>query len=304
MGKTVLVAGGSGFIGSRLVEMLQERGHRVRLLTRTPRADNHYPWDPVNGQIAEEAVRGAQVVINLAGAGIADKRWTPARKRLIIESRVKSAAVLRDAFQRLGHLPEVYLAASAIGYYGNAGEREMTEDDSPADKGFLSTSTVEWEAATESISALGVRTVALRIGIVLEQGGGALREIARPLRFGIGAYFANGQAWYSWIHRDDVCRMFLWAMDAPHAEGIYNAVAPHPVCNRDLVRATARAMGRPALLVPAPAFALRLMLGEMADVVLNSTRVSAAKVARAGFSFQYPTVEEALQHIFGPRKNR
>ncbi len=300
MDKTILIAGGSGFIGVRLVELLQAQGHHVRLLTRTPRAKNHFGWEPLAGRIDDAALRDAQVVVNLAGAGIAERRWTPARKQLIVDSRVRSADVLREAFQRLKHFPEAYLAASAIGYYGNSGERWMTEDDPPADQGFLSTSTVEWEAATERIGALGVRTVALRIGIVLEQAGGALREIIRPLRFGLGAYFADGQAWYSWIHRDDVCRMFLWAMENPRAEGIYNAVAPYPVRNRELVQATARAMGRSALFVPVPAFALRLMLGEMADVVLNSTRISADKILNAGFSFRYPTVEEALQHIFEP----
>jgi uncharacterized protein (TIGR01777 family) len=301
MAKTVLVAGGSGFIGSRLVERLQAEGHRVRLLTRTPRAEHHFGWNPADGQIDDEAVRGADVVINLAGAGIAEKRWTPERKKLIISSRVDSARVLGQAFRRLQHLPQAYLAASAIGYYGNSGERLMTENDPPADQGFLSTSTIAWEQATETIAAMGIRTVTLRIGIVLEQSGGALREIIRPLRWGIGAYFGDGQAWYSWIHRDDVCRMFLWAMDTTGAEGIYNAAAPNPVRNRELVRATARAMGRRALLMPAPVFALRVLLGEMADVVLNSTRVSADKVRQEGFSFQFPTLEEALADIFRPK---
>ncbi len=301
MAKTVLVAGGSGFIGSRLVERLQAEGHRVRLLTRTPRAEHHFGWNPADGQIDDEAVRGADVVINLAGAGIAEKRWTPERKKLIISSRVDSARVLGQAFRRLQHLPQAYLAASAIGYYGNSGERLMTENDPPADQGFLSTSTVAWEQATETIAAMGIRTVTLRIGIVLEQSGGALREIIRPLRWGIGAYFGDGQAWYSWIHRDDVCRMFLWAMDTTGAEGIYNAAAPNPVRNRELVRATARAMGRRALLMPAPVLALRMLLGEMADVVLNSTRVSADKVRQEGFSFQFPTLEEALADIFRPK---
>jgi uncharacterized protein (TIGR01777 family) len=301
MAKTVLVAGGSGFIGSRLVERLQAEGHRVRLLTRTPRAEHHFGWNPADGQIDDEAVRGADVVINLAGAGIAEKRWTPERKKLIISSRVDSARVLGQAFRRLQHLPQAYLAASAIGYYGNSGERLMTENDPPADQGFLSTSTIAWEQATETIAAMGIRTVALRIGIVLEQSGGALREIIRPLRWGIGAYFGDGQAWYSWIHRDDVCRMFLWAMDTTGAEGIYNAAAPNPVRNRELVRATARAMGRRALLMPAPVLALRMLLGEMADVVLNSTRVSADKVRQEGFSFQFPTLEEALADIFRPK---
>jgi len=301
MSRTILLAGGTGFIGSRLANLLRSQGYTVRLLTRTPHGPDQFVWDPMSGKIDDAAVAGADIVINLAGAGIADKRWTSTRKKLIVDSRVRSAYLLRDAFQRTGHLPEAYLSAAAIGYYGNSGEDRVNENSAPVGKGFLVESCTEWEQAAESIGAMGIRTTIFRIGIVLDKSGGALREIVKPLRFGIGAYFGDGSAWYSWIHRDDLCRAFLWAAENTQAEGIYNVVAPHPARNKALVKTTAKAMRQPALFVPAPEFALRLILGEMADAVLFSNHVSAEKIIQAGFHFQYPELEGALAEIFQKR---
>lgn len=298
---TILLAGGTGFIGSRLQTMLRERGHTVRLLSRRPKGVDQFAWDPLAGALDETALRGADAVVNLAGAGIADKRWTPARKRLLLESRTKSAALLRDAFQRAGQRPEVYVSASAIGYYGDSDEQLMRENDPPVGSGFLAQTCQVWEQAAGEVAALGIRTVVLRIGIVLDQTGGALHEIVRPLRFGIGAYFGDGRAWYSWIHRDDVCRAIIFALENRQIEGAFNAVAPHPVRNRELVKAAAKARQRPAFLAPAPVFALRLALGEMADAILQSNRVSAEKLTQTGFIFQYPELDAAMAEIFQRR---
>lgn len=295
----ILIAGGTGFIGARMAEMFRSKGHNVRILTRTPRGAGQFGWDLVAGTIDDQAVAGADVVINLAGAGIADGRWTPARKKLLIDSRVQSAHLLRDAFQRLQHFPKAYLSISGIGYYGNSGENWVYETDTPADNGFMVQCCAAWELGVEEIGALGIRTVIFRAGIVLDKNGGALREMSRPLLFGIGGYFADGQAWYSWIHRDDLCRMFLWAAETPAIEGIFNAVAPHPARNVDFIKAVAKAMHKPALFIPAPAFALRLVFGEMADTILFSNRVSAEKVIAAGFHFQYPELGGALEQIYG-----
>ncbi|MEQ1746611.1 MAG: TIGR01777 family oxidoreductase [Saprospiraceae bacterium] len=300
MAQTILLAGGTGFIGRRLADMLRAKGHSVRLLTRFPKGADQFAWNPLSGQMDDSALVGVQVVINLAGAGIADGRWTASRKKLIVESRVQGAHTLLAAMQRTGCRPEVYLSASAIGYYGNTGERWLTENDTPADNGFLARASVAWEQAAEQVRAFGVRMVVFRIGIALDLSGGALREIVRPMRFGIGTYFANGNAWYSWIHRNDLCRMFLWAAENPQIEGVFNAVAPQPVRNKVLVQATAKAMGRPVLLLPVPAFALRLVLGEMANTVLFSNRISADKIVEAGFHFQSPELGGALEDIFGP----
>lgn len=304
---TILIAGGTGLIGRRLTEMLREQGHEVRVLTRHALRDSipqpqqqvqQFAWHPAEGRVDDAALLGADVIINLAGAGIADRRWTAARKRELVQSRIQSAQTLRTAIERTGHKPQVYLAASAIGYYGDSGERWMHETENPVDQGFMVGCCREWEQASAEIAALGIRTVVLRIGVVLAGEGGALAEFVKPLRFGLGAYFADGQAWCSWIHRDDLCRIFLWAMDAPTVWGTFNAVAPQPVRNLDLVRATARAMRQRAIFAPAPAFAMRLVFGEMSAVILNSNRVSADKLVAAGFRFQHPKLEEALGDIF------
>jgi len=295
---TVTIAGGTGLIGTRLVSMLLDKGYEIRLLTRHPKSDNHFFWNPEQGEIDENALIGADVVINLAGAGIADKRWSDARKHLLIESRVSGARVLHGVLEKMATRPKTYISASAIGYYGNSGERICRETDVPADNSFMSVCCKAWEDAVTPIQHLGIRTVLLRIGIVLTSEGGALKEMTKPIRFGLGAYFADGQGWMSWIHRDDICRILIWAIETEAANGVYNAVAPHPVRNEAMVRAAATAMQQPAVFLPAPAFVLQLMLGEMSAVVLNSNRVSAEKIQQAGFEFQYSEVAPALAQIF------
>ena len=295
---TILLAGGTGLIGARLTEMLREKGHTVRLLTRSPKGENQFGWNPAAGVLDEASLQSVDYVINLAGAGIADKRWTAARKREIVESRVQSARTLRDAFSRLGIRPKAYLSASAIGYYGNSGERRMTEADAPVDDSFMVGCCRQWEAAADEVAELGIRTVKFRIGVVLAKEGGALAEFVKPLRFGLGGYFADGQAWYSWIHLDDVCRFFIWAIENSSVEGVFNAVAPQPVRNKDLVKAIAKAMRQPAVFAPGPAFVMRLALGEMSAVILNSNLVAAEKAIQAGFQFQYPDLATALDSIF------
>ncbi|TNE54956.1 MAG: TIGR01777 family protein [Bacteroidetes bacterium] len=298
MALTILIAGGTGQIGSRLTEVLRNKGHQVRLLSRTPQGADQYGWDLKKKVIDDNAVSGADIVINLTGAGIADKRWTPARKQLLIDSRVDSANLLRESFQRLGYQPKAYLSASAVGYYGDAGDAWVHEYDAPADNSFMVECCTLWEQAVEAISAMGIRTVVLRTGIVLDKEGGALREIIKPMRFGAGGYFGDGQAWYSWIHHEDICQMYLWAAEHPEVEGIFNAVAPNPVRNIELIKATAKAMHQPAIFAPAPEFALRLVFGEMADAILFSIRASAEKIIQAGYRFHHPDLESALEEIF------
>lgn len=296
---TVLLAGGSGLIGTRLTELLHLRAYTVRLLTRNPKGPQQFAWDPARGTVDDAAFPEVDYVINLAGEGIADQRWTDDRKRAIIESRVKSARLLRDSFQRLHIQPKAYLSASAIGYYGNTGERRLREIDPPVEDSFMVQCCQAWEQAADEVAALGIRTVKFRIGVVLAKEGGALLEFIKPLRFGVGTYFGDGRAWYSWIHRNDLCRAFIWAMENEAIEGVYNAVAPQPERNKALIQAAARAMNKNAMLVPVPAFTLRLALGEMSSVVLNSNLISAEKIQAAGFVFEYPEVSAALQHILG-----
>ncbi|HLP94512.1 MAG TPA: TIGR01777 family oxidoreductase [Saprospiraceae bacterium] len=301
MTKTILIAGGTGLIGNRLIPMLRADGWTIRLLTRKPKGSEQFHWDPLTNKIDPAALQGVQAVINLAGAGIADKRWTAQRKKELIESRVKAADLLWQHFSQQSTRPEVYLSASAIGFYGNSGEAWMSEDDEPVEESFMVDCCRQWESAADRFTQLGIRTAKFRIGVVLAQEGGALAEIIKPVRFGLGAYFGDGQAWWSWIHRDDVCGAFLWALQQPEASGVYNLVAPNPVRGKALVVSTAWAMRKKVLLAPAPSFVLRLMLGEMSAVILNSNRVSADKLLKSGFAFQYPELEPALRHIFATK---
>lgn len=298
MTKTILIAGGTGLIGKRLIPMLRAEGWTIRLLTRNPKGPEQFHWDPLTNKIDAAALDDVQAVINLAGAGIADKRWTTQRKKELIESRVKAADLLWQHFSKLKARPEVYLSASAIGFYGNSGEAWMSESDGPVEETFMVDCCRQWESAADRFAQLGIRTVKFRIGVVLAREGGALAEVVKPIHFGLGAYFGDGQAWWSWIHRDDVCGAFLWALQQPEASGVYNLVAPNPVRGKALVADTACAMQKKVFLAPAPSFVLRLIFGEMSAVILNSNRVSADKLLKSGFAFQYPELEPALRHIF------
>jgi uncharacterized protein (TIGR01777 family) len=300
----VLIAGGSGLVGSRLSQLLSESGYQVRHLSRRAPADAPYPtfrWDLDQGWIDESALRDIDFVVNLAGAGVADKRWTTRRKALITSSRTQSARLLGRYIQQMDIVPRAYLSASAIGYYGNSGEKLMKEDDQQG-SGFLADSTAAWEAAIEETGRpAGMRVTAFRIGLVLSTRGGALPQLLLPLRFFIGVYFGHGRQWYSWIHIDDLCRMFIWAMESEGLSGKYNAAAPRPMRNKAFTRELIAALGRPALLAPAPVFALRLVLGEMADAVLWSQRISAEKILAAGFTFQFPELRPALEDVLRRR---
>ncbi len=296
--QTILIAGGTGLIGSRLTEILQAKGHQVRLLTRSPKADGHFFWDPSKGAIDHSALEGVDAVINLAGAGIADGRWTAARKRELVDSRVQSAAVLYQAMEKMTNRPKSYLSASAIGIYGNSGENWMQESTPPVEQSFMVDCCQQWENAADQMRQLGIRTIKFRIGVVMAKEGGALAEIVNPLRFGLGAYFGDGQAWWSWIHRDDVCGAFVWGIENQAVEGVFNLVAPNPARGKDLVKSIAEARDKPAVFLPAPSFVLRLVFGEMSAVILNSNRISAEKISKAGFEFQWPQIDAALRDIF------
>lgn len=297
--KTVLIGGGTGMIGTRLSQILSESGYEVLHLSRTRDLSATFPqfeWDLHKGTINEAAVERAEYVINLAGAGIADGRWTDERKRVIIESRTKSNELLLKTFQKLGKKPKAYVSSAGSGIYGDTGEKLMKETDPPGE-GFIPKSCIQWENSIKEVATTGVRTVAMRMGIVLSTRGGALERFLQPLNFFAAAYFGDGQQWYSWIHIDDACRMFQYALENEHLEGFYNAVAPNPVRNKEFTAVIVEASGKPALTLPAPEFALRLVFGEMADTILNSNKISCEKIQKAGFEFQYPALQHALRDL-------
>lgn len=298
--ETVVIAGGTGLIGQHLSHLLRGAGFEVLHVSRKANPNAEFPtfaWNPSEGSLDITAFERADFIINLAGAGIADKPWTAARKRLIIESRTQSAALIEQFLRRNKHHVKAYFAASAIGYYGNRAADEYLAENAAIGKGFLAESTAEWEKATQKIAQLGIRTVAFRIGIVLSTQGGALEKMLISFRFLLGTYFGNGKAFCSWIHIEDLSNLLLFAIQNNTINGIYNAVAPNPVTNYDLTVAIRNALKRPALLIPAPAFALRLAMGELADVVLHGSRVSANKILAAGFKFKFSNATEALINL-------
>lgn len=297
---TILIAGGTGLLGARLSHLLKEKGHTVLHLSRTKNLGAEFPayhWDLERQAIDAEALDRADHLINLAGAGIADKRWADERKKLIISSRVDAANLLRKAIEEKRTKAKSYISASAIGYYGNRGDQLLSETDPPGGEGFLPESVVAWEKAIGGVASTGIRTVAFRIGIILSTRGGALEKMLLPFKFFSGTYFGDGKMYYSWVHIDDMARMFIYAIENEKMSGTYNGVAPHPATNKEIIVACKRALGKFALIAPAPAAALRLAMGEMADMILDSARVSSARIEEAGFKFHFPELLPALKDL-------
>jgi len=294
----ILIAGGTGLLGSRLATLLREKGYETAILSRRirPGDGRTYLWDPGRGTIDPEAIRQAVAVINLTGAGIADTWWTPARKRILIESRTRPTDLLRKTIESTTHQVGTYISGSAIGIYGNTGEELLTEEHPPG-ADFMAQCIQAWETAFKKVEALPLQAAALRMGIVLSAEGGALPRFLIPFKFRVGSYFGNGRQWYSWIHIDDVCRMYIHLLENPGLHGRFNAVAPNPVSCQEMVTAIGNVLGGPNLIAPLPAFLLRAALGEMADTILNSNRVSCGKMEAAGFHFRFPWLEPALSDL-------
>lgn len=296
---TVLIGGGSGLIGTRLSEILNENGYTVWHLSRTLDPGAKYKtfhWDANEQQIDQEAVDGADYIINLAGAGIADQRWTNHRKQVIIDSRVDTTRLLRDAIQRSKRPVKAYLSASGANIYGSRGDEVLSETH-PAGEGFFGKSCLAWEAAAQEVADLGIRTVILRTGVVLSTKGGALPKMTMPMSFFAGVYFGDGRQWMSWIHIDDICRMYLHGIEDETLSGAFNAVSPNPMRNKDFIATAAEVRDKPVIMLPAPVFALKLALGEMSHAVLDSVRLSAQKILGSGFSFSFPELRSALTDV-------
>ena len=299
----VLITGGTGLIGTRLAEMLIDSGYEVALLSRKPAKSNHFRsfrWEPRTQMIDEAAVPYADFIVNLAGASVSDGKWTDERKRDIMTSRLGGLTLLHRELAKPGHHVRAFISASAIGLYGDAGAKLVDEETPPAlpTHDFLADVSQQWELAAAPIAALGIRTIIPRIGIVLSTEGGALPQIARPMKLGAGAALGSGKQYMSWIHLDDLCRLFIAMLDDESWNGTYNAVAPNPVTNQQFTETLAQVLHRPLLLPKVPAFGLKLAMGEMSDIVLASQNVSDQKVLAQGFEFEYPELHGALKALY------
>ncbi len=293
----VVVSGSSGLIGRSLLAGLRARGDEVTALVRRPPAAGEARWDPATGSIDAGALEGAGAVVNLAGAGIGDKRWSAARRHEILSSRVQGTTLLARTVAEIAHPPTVLVNASAVGFYGDRGDEELTEASSGG-RGFLAEVCAAWEDATEPAARAGVRVVRLRSGVVLSAHGGALARQLPLFRLGVGGRLGTGRQWLSWISLSDEVRAILHALDESALEGPVNATAPEPVTNRVFTHALGRALHRPSVCA-VPAFALRVALGPdlASEMVLAGQRVLPTKLTATGFTFDHAAIEAALVEL-------
>ena len=301
-GKKVLITGGTGVIGTRLTQLLLEKGYQVAFLSRKKAqipSVQVYEWDVSKDYIEAGALDNTDYLIHLAGAGVADERWTEERKKVIISSRTETIELIARELKKKNIQPTAFVSASGSSYYGeDSGDKRNTES-SPPGNDFLSYVTVVWEKAADSIAAMGVRTVKLRTGIVVTNEGGAIPKMAAPAKLGFGAPLGSGKQWISWIHVDDLCNMYIEAMENNSWEGAYNAITAEPVTNEELTKQICIALGKPQWLPNVPAFGLKLVFGQMASVVLGSSYLVNERIAKeTDFNYKFSELDEALADVF------
>lgn len=297
---TILITGASGLIGPKLIRNLLEKGHSVSVLTRNPhkiKGVQVFKWDIDNQTIDNEALNGVDTIIHLAGAGIADERWTKARKQLIIDSRVLSTRLLYRAIEETKAPIKTIISASAIGFYGDRADEILTESSSNG-TGFLADCCRQWENAVDEGQKFGVRLVKFRIGLVLAKQGGALAKLETPVSLFLGAPLGSGKQWMPWIHVKDLLALFEKAIENPEFEGTFNACSPIPVTNFEFTKILAKTLFRPVWPIKVPKFVLKAVLGEMSQVILISNHTSSQKLINTGFKFRYAGLDEALKEIY------
>ena len=293
----ILMTGATGFIGQPLCEALAEKGHELLVVSRSPeKARDALPeGTEARAAVADFADAAPEAVINLAGEPIAEGRWSDEKKRKIVESRVEITRAVVDLCGRLETAPKVLVNASAVGYYGDQGDRDVTEE-TPPNHEFVHDICDRWESEARKAEAHGVRVAISRIGLVLDAGGGMLARTLTPFKLGVGGRLGDGKQYMPWIHRDDMVRILVFLLERDDLSGPFNASAPNPVTNADFTQKLANALNRPAVL-PAPALALKLAFGEMSHLLLTGAKMLPKRLEDAGFEFRYPRLEQALAEI-------
>lgn len=294
--KKVIITGGTGLVGQRLATLLKHKGFEVNILCRNPKKPNEFKWNIEEGYIDERVFEQTSAIIHLAGAGVADKRWTEARKKEIIESRTKSARLLYKYLSGGKYPVASFISASAVGFYGDR-KSELLREDSSNGSGFLAEVCKVWEEEAGKFSALNIAVSKVRIGIVLSKDGGALPKLDFLIKFGIGAYIGDGKQFVPWIHIDDLCHLFIHLLEN-NLHDTYNGCAPDIKTNKEMSETIAEVLHRPFIPFPAPEFILKTVMGEMATMLLMSNNCSSQKIINTGFAFQYPALKEALQNIY------
>jgi uncharacterized protein (TIGR01777 family) len=293
----VLISGATGLIGSALSEELERKGHSITRLTRSPRSENDLRWDPDAGTISG-SLEGHDAVVHLAGESIAEGRWTPEKKRRILQSRKQGTRLLAESVAKLATPPGVMVSASAVGYYGDRGNEVLREDSSPGSD-FLAEVCKAWEAAADPAREAGIRVVHPRFGIVLSPEGGALGRTLSIFKLGGGGRIGSGRQWWSWVALDDVVGAIVHALTDDSVEGPVNVGSPHPMPNAEYTKVLGKVLNRPTVF-PVPAPALRVAIGGVADaLLLASQRMQPAKLQETGYAFRYPELEDALRHLLG-----
>ncbi len=298
---TVLITGGNGLVGRYLTSILTSQGFRVSVLSRNAgkagRENNIFRWDPEKRYIDPAAVKGTDYVIHLAGAGIGEKRWSEKRKVEILNSRIETALFLREVFKAGGIKLKAFVSASAVGIYGSVTSNKIFKEDDPPSEDFLGITCRLWEEVAGLFADEGCRVVKIRTAVVIEKSDPALVRLMGPARYGAVVRVGTGRQYFPWIHINDLCNIYLMAIRDQNMQGAYNAVAPEQVTHNEFVRTMAAVMNRPVFLPPLPGFIMKIIFGEMADVILEGSRISSDKIIDAGYRFEFPDLTSALKDV-------
>lgn len=297
--KNILITGGTGLIGRELQRLLKEKGYETAVLSRSRKnGDNRtFYWDFEKGILDEEALLFADAIIHLAGESISARRWKPEQKKRILDSRVKTTDLLVEKIKTSEKKPEVFISASAVGYYGSTLLNWSYHEENDPGEDFLADVAAQWELSSMPIDVMEIRRVVLRTGVVLTEKGGALPQMMAPVKWGLGAPLGSGKQMVSWISLEDLVNLYVFALENREISGVFNAVAPNPLNNKTFMKTLAHHLHRPFFLPPVPGLVMKIMFGEMASILLKGQGVSADKIMAAGYAFQHETLEEFLETI-------